>query len=101
MGEIIFEVIDKTGRKIKLNKKQWASQIIRRHPQISSEKDKLIETLQNPDKIIDPMQLDPNKRFYYKHYKDRLSSNKFIRVIVKYLNGHGFIISAQFVPKIT
>ena len=97
----IFEIVDKTGRRIRLSKKQWASHIVRRHPQISSEKDKLIETLQNPDKIVDTIQLDSSKRFYYKYYKNRLSLNKFLRVIVKYLNGHGFIITGQFVAKIT
>lgn len=95
--ENVFEIIDKTKRKIRLTKKQW-SHITRKHPQISSEKEKIIETLKNPDKIIDPGQLDPNKRFYYKYYKNRYSSNKFVRVIVKYLNGGGFVITAQFVP---
>ncbi len=97
--ENIFEVVDKTGRKIRMTQKQW-SHIARKHPQISSEKEKIIETLKNPDKIINPGQLDPNKRFYYKYYKNRPSSNKFVRVIVKYLNDEGFIITAHFVPMI-
>ncbi len=37
---IIFEVIDKTGRKLRMTEKQWASHIVRRHPEISSEKEK-------------------------------------------------------------
>ncbi|MBI5803064.1 hypothetical protein HY448_00030 [Candidatus Pacearchaeota archaeon] len=93
--DFIFEIKDKTGRKIRLTKRQW-EHIIARHPQISSEKEKIIETLENPDKMVDPAQPDSNKRFYYKHYKNRPSPNKFVRVIVKYLNGDGFVLTAQF-----
>lgn len=99
MKNHIFEVLDKTGRKIRLTEKQW-SHITRKHSQVSSEKEKIIETVKNPDKIIDPKQPDPNKRFYYKYYKNRPSPHKFVRVIVKYLNGKGFVITAQFVSNI-
>ena len=97
--ENIFEIADKSGRKIRLTKKQW-KHIVRRHPQVSSEKEKIIETLENFDKITNPNQLDPNKRFYYKFYKKLPSPYNFFRVIVKYLNGDGFVITAQFVSKI-
>lgn len=99
MQNTIFEVTDKTGRKIRLTQKQW-SHIVRKHPQVSSEKEKIIETIENPDKMVDSRQPDPNKRFYYKYYKNRPSPNKFVRVIVKYLNGEGFIMTAQFVSGI-
>ena len=91
-----FEVIDKTRRKIRLTSWNW-EHIVRRHPDISSEKEKIVETLENPDKIVNSIK-DENARFYYKHYKYRNSVNKFMTVLVKYLNNHGFVISAHFVP---
>ena len=73
--------------------------IIRRHPDISSEKEKIIETLKKPDKITDSLK-DEKVKFYYRHYKHRQSSNKFMMVLGKYLNGEGFIISVYFVQRI-
>ena len=81
-----------------MTEKQLAH-IIRRHPEISSEKDKIIETLENPDKITKSLR-DEEVRYYHKNYKNISHKYKFLRVIVKYLNGTGFIISVQFVPKI-
>ena len=92
---IKFEVIDKTGRRLRMTDWNW-EHIIRRHPEISSEKEKIIETLENPDKITDSLK-DENAKFYYKYYKHRKSVNKFLMVLVKYLNGGGFVISAHFV----
>jgi len=94
---ILFDVIDKTGRKLRMTIWNW-EHIIRMHPDISSEKDKIIEALQSPDKIIGSLK-DENARFYYKYYKHRQSVNKFMMVLVKYLNGEGFIISAHFVRR--
>jgi|SRR3989338_9750509 len=91
----IFEVTDKTGRKIRMTIWNWGH-ITKKHPNISTEKEKIIETLENPDKIIYSIK-DEKARFYYKYYKNRKSVNKFLMVLVKYLNGDGFIISTHFV----
>ena len=93
---IIFEIVDKTGRKIRLTSKNW-QHIIRKHPYIASCQDQIKETLSNPDNILDPQDIDEQKRYYYKYYKHRNSPNKFMLVVVKYLNGFGFVISAHFV----
>lgn len=73
--------------------------IIRRHPEIASYKEKIIETLEKPEKITDSLE-DDNTKYYYKYYKSLPSPYKFMRVIGKYLNGDGFIISAHFVKAI-
>ncbi len=95
---IIFEVIDKTDRKLRMTDWNWAH-IIRRHPEVSAEKEKIIETLEHPDRITDSLK-DEKAKFYYKYYKNRKSSNKFMMVLGRYLNGDGFIVSAHFVPRI-
>jgi len=54
------------------------------------------QTLINPDKIISSIH-DDNRLNYYKYYKNRI---KFIRVIVNYLNGEGYVLTAYFVKNI-
>src|SRR3989344_6347204 len=95
---IIFEVKDKTGRKLRMTDYNW-HHIVKRHPEISSHKEKVIETLEKPDKINDSLE-DEEIKYYYKYYKNLLSPYKFMRVIAKYLNGEGFIISSHFVKAI-
>ena len=61
--------------------------------------EELKETLHNPTKIT-VYELDENVRYYYKYFKNRSSSAKYLLVTVKYLNDHGFIITAYFVRNI-
>jgi hypothetical protein len=91
---IIFETTDKTGRKIRLTKKQW-EHISRKHPAVAKYFGEIKETLIKPDSITES-DLNENIKFYYKYYKYLESPHKYILVIVKYLNGEGFVISAYF-----
>lgn len=60
--------------------------------------DKLEETLKNPDNII---QHKKGELFdFYKHYKHGKQNLKFLKVVVKYLNGDGFVLSSYFVRRI-
>lgn len=91
--DIIFEVIDKTRRKIRLTRKQW-DHIKEDHPEVENE-ELIKETLKKPDKIHKPY--DGKKHYYYKYYKDRKSYNDYLIVIVNYLNGDGFVITSYYV----
>ena len=91
----IFEVTDKTGRRIRLTKKQW-SHIRRDHPNVESPE--ILETIQKPDKIVADER--ENVNYFYKYFKHKNQKSKFLKVIVKYLNGEGFVLSAHFVRKI-
>ena len=44
----IFEVIDKTGRKIRLTQKQW-KHVMRRHPYMEKYIEEIKETIKTPD----------------------------------------------------
>ncbi len=92
--KIIFEITDKSGRKIRLTSKQWAH-INNKHPSVANYFKEIKEILQKPDVITDS-DIDENVHFYYKYYKYLEPPHKYILVIVKYLNGEGFIISAFF-----
>ena len=39
-------------------------------------------------------------RYYYKYFKTILSEEKYLMVVVKYLNGKGFIITSFYTDKI-
>ena len=90
----IFEVKDKTGRKIRLTKRQW-SHIRKKHPEVDKY-ELMEETVSKPDKTTD-YDIDESVKYYYKYYKDLPSPYRFMRIIAKYLNGEGFLISAHFV----
>jgi len=95
---VYFEVIDKTGRKLRMTDYNW-NHIVKRHPEIASQKERIIETLEKPDKITSSLE-DEETKYYYKHYKNLPHPHKFMRVIAKYLNGEGFIISSHFMKAI-
>ena len=94
----IFEIVDKTGRKIKLSKERWAhiASFSSPHAYMANHLEEIKETLIKPNKIMGSV-YDSYKSNYYKYYKDK---KRYLKVIVKYLNGNGFIISAYFVKNI-
>lgn len=92
----LFEVVDKSGRKVRLTDKQW-KHIMKRRPYMQNYLEEIKETLTYPDKLIER----PHKKgYYYKKYKFLKKPNQFILVIVKYLNGEGFIITSYLERKI-
>ena len=97
MSNIIFEIIDKTGKKVRLTKEQW-SHIRKKHPEVENY-ELIEETLKKSDKITD-YDLDETVLYYYKYYKHRPSHEKYLQVIVKYLNSEGYVLTAQFKPYI-
>ncbi|MBI2657136.1 DUF4258 domain-containing protein [Candidatus Woesearchaeota archaeon] len=54
------------------------------------------DTLENPLKIAN-YEYDESIKYYYKYFKE---ASRYLLVIVKYLNNHGFIITAYFVRNI-
>nr|MBI4156270.1 hypothetical protein [Candidatus Woesearchaeota archaeon] len=91
----LFEVKDKSNRIIYLTKERW-KHIIIRHPEIINNIESLKEALINPT-IIRIYNFDNNIANYYKYFKDRKKDKRYLLVIVKYLNGKGFIITSYFI----
>ncbi len=94
----IFEVEDKSGRKIHLSNERW-KHINQDHPEVAPYLEEIKETLRNPVKIV-VYDFDENIEYYYRYFKERKSKSKHLLVIVKYLNGNGFIITSYFVRSI-
>ncbi len=94
--DIIFETIDKIGRKIKLTKTQWSH--IRQHHSEVETPEEIEKTIKNPDKIVfDERECVEN---FFKFFKHKKQKSKFLKVIVRFLNMEGYIITAHFVRNI-
>lgn len=90
----IFETVDKTGRLIHLSRIQWFH--VQKHPGMTVYTvERMKETLTRPDKII-PFEADPYLCFYFRYYRDR---KEYLFLLVKYLNGEGFIITSFYTDK--
>ena len=93
----IFEKNNRAGRKIHLTKRQW-SHITTIHAEMANYLDEIQNTIKNPIKIIPHKVGDLRK--YFSYQKHRKHPEKYLRVIVKYLNGDGFILTAHFIRNI-
>jgi len=87
----IFEVTDKTGRKIRLTKERWAH-IKQDHPGVEQEEIEI--TLKKPIKILE---INEEKIYYFNYFKHKNLPKKFLRVIVKYKNNKWLVVTAHFV----
>jgi|SRR3990167_6740964 len=92
--ENVFEITDKTKRKIRLTKRQW-KHITTTHEEMANYLEEIKLTLVNPIKIIHQDKGNLNR--YHSYQKHRKHAEKYLRIVVKYLNGDGFILTAHFV----
>ncbi len=90
--DIIFETTDKTGRIIRLTKTQWSH--IRQHHADVENPEEIEETLQKPDSVILDEREDVEN--FFKFFKHKKQKSKFLKVIVKFLNVEGSVITAHF-----
>jgi len=92
--DVIFVIKDKTGRTITLRKDRWSH--ILKHPEMTNQQERIKETLEKPYKII-RLEGDENVTFYFRYYKD---FKQYLMIMVRYLNGQGFIITGFYTDKI-
>jgi len=95
--DYVFEIIDKSRRKIHLSKKQW-THIRKKHPEIE-DSEILKESIEKYDKVTN-YNYDPTVYYYYKFFKHKEPPNKFLCIAIKYLNSKGYIITAYFDKRI-
>ena len=93
--EFVFEVTEKTGRKIHLSRERWRH-ITTKHPNMSNKLEEIKEALINPLLII-PHKFDDTMRNYYIYYKLK---KDYLLISVKYLNGGGYVSTAFITRKI-
>src|SRR3989344_6231769 len=98
MSDIIFEVLDKKGRKIRLTAKQWKH--IQKHPHMHESIERIKKTINNP-MTIRYDEFNDKINYFYMQYKNIELRERYLLVSVKYLNGDGFIITSFYTNKIT
>lgn len=84
------------GTPIKLTRERW-NHIIKRHPELEDQKEKVLETLRQPDFVQEG---DFESFLAIKFYKETPLTTKFLVVIYKEVAGKdGFILTAYFTNK--
>ena len=94
MDIIIFEVTDRTERKIRLTQKRW-THIREEHPEIV-DYEELIKVIKKPDKIL-TSDRDDSVAWYFLYKKQR---KEYLKVSAKYLNFERFIITSHHTSKL-
>ena len=94
----IFEITDKTGRRIILTDKRWKhiTSPSSLHPYMANYLEEIKRTLEKPDIMVTQKYNDARVN-YYRFLKDR---KKYLLVAVKYLNGEGFVNTSFITSKI-
>jgi phosphomannomutase len=88
----VFEVVDKTGKKIRLTEEQW-QHIKQKHSNVNNYE--IETTVRNPIKRF--FDEDDDVWLYYAYFKHKNQLSKYLRVLVKFLNGEGYVITAYFI----
>ncbi|MEK6825999.1 MAG: PBECR2 nuclease fold domain-containing protein [Nanoarchaeota archaeon] len=94
---IVFEITDKTGRRISLSDK--ARRHILKHPHMHDQIESIQDTLKNP-MTIRYFEQDETVVYFYKDFKYRNPLERYLLISVKYLNGEGYIITSFFTNKV-
>lgn len=87
----IFEIKDKNGRTIALRKKEW-KHIVWYHPDVAKNIDWIKGAIADPVQMREDVE-NEKVYLYQKWYKEQ---GEYLIVIVKHLNGGGFIITSYW-----
>lgn len=90
-----FAGIDsKLGKRVRISDSYWDYIARVKHREMSALKDEVFRTLKHPFEVLKSRK-DPEIHLYYGHRGD-----KFLCVVVRHLNGEGFIITAYLTRKL-
>ena len=92
-----LELRDVWGNSVSLTEERRAHFL--EHPEMQGQEDKLDETLFEPDVVIQS-QSDDTVRLFHRFYRRLAVGDKYLSVVVKYVEGDVFIITAYFTDKV-
>lgn len=95
--DYIFEIEDKSGRKIHLSKERQ-NHIRKKHPEVE-DFELIKETLLKYDKSLSNI-YEHSVYYFYKFFKHKKPPKRYLCVAIKFLNGEGYVITAYFDKKI-
>lgn len=94
---MVLEGQDYNNKLVRLTKKQY-NHIIETHPELEGEMNKISKTVESPEVVR--LGNKENIFLFYRFFEKTQVTNKYLVLVVKYLNGEGFIITAYFTSKI-
>jgi len=94
---IIFEETAYDGGKVRLSGAQWRH-IVFFHPEVEGEQGKIMEVVKKPEIVLEGA--TGNTRIFYKFYPSTPVASKHLAVVVKVLDGEGFIITSYFTERV-
>ena len=87
--------VSKNGRRIRLSNERW-SHITEAHDYMAGNKDLILETVEDPDIIVED---DDGALIAIKYYPNTSIGEKNVAVVYKELSGDGFVITAFMTSK--
>ena len=93
-AEIRFEIVCILGKRITVTEDYWQKIIQVKHPSMAGKDAQVQEALVNPDEIRESKS-DPFVRLYYLRHE-----SLHLCVVVKHLNGNGFIVTTYLTDRI-
>ncbi|MCZ7584975.1 MAG: PBECR2 nuclease fold domain-containing protein [Deltaproteobacteria bacterium] len=97
MPDIEFTERTPLGRHVRLSSVQW-THILERHPEMAGQQEKFTETLREPEAVL--YDRDEENYQYLKRFRQSPVTDKFLLLVVRHLNGDGFVITAFFVSRV-
>ena len=94
LNDIYFEVISSFNKKIRTTRSHWELITKIKHPEIEGKEAEVKECLRNPVEVRKSSE-DSEVLLHYKK-----EGSYFLCVVVRHLNGEGFIITAYITDKI-
>lgn len=95
--KIVFMVRSVLGKRIRLTETQWRH--IRKRQEMHSQTKRMEETLAEPDVVYYVEGEDTYH--YYRFYPQTPVSSKHLLIIVKHLDGEGFVITCFYARRIS
>jgi len=97
MSKRLLAVTSKLGKIVSLNTKRWEH--VLSHPEMCRQRLKIKDCLVNPDEIRES-ERSSKIWLFYKLYQKTPVTTKYVLVVVRIMNGEGFIVTAFFTDKI-
>ena len=94
LENLLFAVTDVFGKKVRLTKSYWLKIKTEKHRELTFDYKEVIKTLEKPDEVYLSVS-DDYIRLFFKKYRDST-----LVVLVKYLNGDGFVVTVYQTSKV-
>lgn len=89
-----FEVTSSLGKRIRISEEYWQKIIETKHPVMAGQDELVKQALTNPE------QVRRSRKDAAVHLHYRKSDGRYCCVVVKHLNGDGFVVTAYFTDTI-